>query len=113
VTKQTDEMETVSDEMLITADETEAYLVSSGLERLFAQRSEGIVNPIVLAKCLGIRPQMVYNYIKAGRISATKHNNTQKLVIDWNEAVEFAQRHLNRKLRKQAERDAVLNEEGE
>jgi len=107
-----DDDEVVSDEMLITVEETTKHLVDAGVERLLAQRQEGVVNPIVLAKCLGIRPQMVYNYIKAGRIPSVKHNSTQKIVIQWDVAVEFAQRYLNRKLRKQIELDAQL-EEGE
>lgn len=106
--EQEQDEEVVTVEMLITKEEVEQTLLESGLERLFAQKSEGIVNPIVLAKCLGIRPQMVYNYIRAGRINAVKHNNTQKLVISWDDAIEFAQRYLNRKLVKQLKVEAEL-----
>jgi hypothetical protein len=104
----TEETEVVADEMLITKEEVEAQLMSSGLERLFAQQSEGIVNPIVLAKALGVKPQMIYNYIKNGKITAVKQNNTQKLVISWSEAIDFAQRYLNRKLRRQQAVEAEL-----
>jgi len=107
----TTEEETVSVEMLISTEETAQRLMEAGVDRLFAQQSEGIVNPIVLAKCLGVKPQMIYNYIRDGKILSTKQNNTQKLVIVWSDAVEFAQKYWNRKLVRQAKIDAELNTE--
>lgn len=108
-----EEMETVTDEMLISKEETEQRLLESGVERLFAQQSEGIVNPIVLAKCLGVKPQMIYNYIRNGKIPSKQTNNTQKLVILWDDAVDFSQRYFNRKLTRQAKIDAELAAESE
>jgi hypothetical protein len=54
---------------------------------------------------------MIYNYIRNGSINAVKHNNTQKLVISWTEAMEFAQRYLNRKLQRQLKIEAELSAE--
>jgi uncharacterized membrane protein len=68
--------------------------------RFEAQAAEEVVNPIVLAELLGCRPQMIYNYIRKGKIQAVQHNNTQKLVITLDEAQRFANEYLTRKAMK-------------
>lgn len=74
-----------------------------------------VVNPIVLAKLLGIPPQMVYNYIRNGRIKAgleaTATNNTQKVVIALEEAETWAYNYLRKKASKQAKIERELRGE--
>lgn len=104
--------ETADAELVSTDDAAkalEAGVKGHDLERLVAQREAGVVNPIVLARALGVRPQMIYNYIREGRngLVGVRENDTQKIVIDWDVAIGFAQRYLNRKaqaeLKKQLE----------
>jgi hypothetical protein len=66
-------------------------------ERIAVQYEQGVINPIELAKLMGVRPQMVYQDIRSGRLSATKHNNTQKLVIERSVAIAYASAYLDRK----------------
>ncbi len=88
----------VAAEPLVSIDETLEYLAEqqSKVARLSSQMSQGVVNPIVLAKVCGIKPQQVYNYIRKGYIAAVRENNTQKLYIELNDAVAFVMRRLNR-----------------
>jgi len=65
--------------------------------RIALQFSQGIINPMVLAAFLGIRPQQVYQAIRDGKLTAVKQNNTQKLVIERSEAVRWAAVYLDRK----------------
>jgi hypothetical protein len=101
----------VSDE-LVTFEEAEKVLLERGskIERFPAQHAEGIVNPIVLAKLLKIRPQMVYNYIKQGKLPE-QANSSQRMVIPWVTAVEFARGYLDRKAIKAAKVAAELRGE--
>jgi type IV secretory pathway VirJ component len=66
-------------------------------ERFAKQAEQEVVNPIVLAGLIGCRPQMVYSYIRKGRIAGVKDNNTQKLVIPLAEAQRWANEYLQRK----------------
>lgn len=69
-------------------------------ERLAAQMAEGIVNPIVLATVIDVRPQMIYNYIQNGRIISRHSNSTQKLIIPLHEAYRFAASQIERRNKK-------------
>lgn len=80
------------------------------LPRLADQMAEQVVNPIVLAKVLGVKPQMIYNYIRNGRINAVEHNNTQKKVIPLADALAFARRYLDRKARQALKVEEQLTE---
>jgi hypothetical protein len=101
-------------EPLVTYEQAEQVLLSSKNPRMRAQYEQGIVNPIVLADAVGCRPQMIYNYIKQGKILAKDQigeNNTQKIVIDWVFAVGWVQRYLNKKAEQQARIEAELRGE--
>jgi len=102
-----EETEEVVEEVLVDEDAALQYLLSYGTERLVSQISNEVVNPIELAKALNIRPQMVYNHIRSGRIPS-HHNDSQKLVIDLRDALEYSAKYLNRKAVKQAKIDAEL-----
>ena len=85
--------------------------------RFVEQSAKGVVNPIVLAKLVGVRPQMVYNYIKKGKFTtedtegAFRSNSTQKKVIDLAVANAWAQGYLNRKVaRETAQAEKVAAE---
>jgi hypothetical protein len=71
-------------------------------KRFAEQAAEGVVNPIVLAQLVGVRPQMVYNYISKGKFSQAEDafgtNNTGKKVINLDEANTWAQGYLDRKV---------------
>jgi hypothetical protein len=69
-------------------------------DRLIAQMSEEVINPIMLARYLGIRPQQVYQAIRGGTITAVRENNTQKLYIEFDEACRYAAQYLDRKARR-------------
>jgi hypothetical protein len=66
-------------------------------ERVGIQFEQGVINPIELAKLMGVRPQMIYQDIRSGKLTAVKHNNTQKLTIERSIAIEYASRYLDRK----------------
>ena len=72
--------------------------------RFAAQASEGVVNPIVLAKLVGVRPQMLYQYIAKGRLPIVEGveagvgtNSTQKKVIRLAVAEAWVNGYLGRK----------------
>jgi hypothetical protein len=96
---------------LVSLEDVEALMAESKLERLHEQRANGVVNPIVLAQFLGVKPQMIYNYITNGHIKAAKVNSTGKKVIDLDEATAFARKYLDGKARKQAKIEAELRGE--
>jgi hypothetical protein len=101
---------------LVDTAEAERRLLSRPIARLLEQKEQGIVNPIVLAEAIGVRPQMIYSYIRQGKIKSSdkggvRTNNTQKIVIDWDEAVAFAQRYLDKKARQQARIERELRGE--
>jgi hypothetical protein len=90
-----------NDTVLVTVDDADTKLHDSlrgsDLERLVQQKEQGVVNPIILARALGVRPQMIYNYIREGKIASVADNNTQKKVIPYSVALAFAQGYLDRK----------------
>lgn len=95
--------------------QTLALVASPKIQARFAEQSaEGIVNPIVLAELLEVRPQMIYNYIRKGKFSqaeadsSTGFNTTQKKVIDLREANVFAAAYVGRKAAKAAKVEAEL-----
>jgi hypothetical protein len=104
-TEETTEQEV---EVLVTTEDAERQLLGSGLDRLLKQQEQGVVNPIMLAQAIGVKPQMIYNYIRAGRIASVVDNNTQKKTIAWSVAVDFAQQYLNRKAVKAAKVEREL-----
>jgi hypothetical protein len=82
------------------------------VQRYFEQKKEGVVNPIVLAALLDVRPQMIYNYIRKGKFTDLSEgldfNNTQKRVIRYDEANTFAQQFVGRREAKAAKIEAEL-----
>lgn len=90
----------------VTYEEAEELLLSYRNPRLKAQYAEGIINPIVLAGAVGVKPQMIYNYIRNGKIKTidldapqpgVSTNNTQHIVIAWGVAVLWTQKYLQKK----------------
>lgn len=85
-------------------------------KRYTEQKENGVVNPIVLAELVGVRPQMIYNYIRKGKFTESENafgeNSTQKKVIYLDEANTWVAGYLDRKVtreQKQAEKvDAEL-----
>lgn len=67
--------------------------------RLADQMANNVVNPMVLAAVCDIKPQMVYNYIRSGRLPSHT-NNTEKLVIPLEAAVEFVRNRLEKEAQK-------------
>jgi hypothetical protein len=59
-----------------------------------------VISPYVLAQFLDVRPQMIYGYIKEGRIKSVRDNNTQKLYIEEEEALRFAYKYLENRARR-------------
>jgi hypothetical protein len=94
-------------EITVTTDEALEFMLQVGTDRFNEQVSNGQVNPIELAKALGIRPQMIYNYVRNGKLEATQ-STTQKVQISVQVATEFAAKYLSRKATKQAKVDAEL-----
>lgn len=80
--------------------------------RFAEQKAQGVVNPIVLAELLGVRPQMIYNYIRKGKLTdsseAIGQNNTQKKTIDLAEAEGFAHKYTEKQKAKAAKIEAEL-----
>ena len=83
-------------EVSVTVEDAEAYLVSRLTERGKAQVANGVINPIELAKALDVRPQMLYSYIRDGRLEAHETPDTQKLVIRLEDALEYVRKRLER-----------------
>ena len=106
-----EDTEVISAEAEVSVEETEERLLAAGSERLHTQYELDVVNPIELAKALGIRPQQVYNYIRNGRLESVRLNSTQKIVIPWVYAVEFAQQRYSKSLRKSLRIEAELKGE--
>jgi hypothetical protein len=79
------------------------------------QKAEGVVNPIVLAALLGVRPQMIYQYLSKGKFtedeSTISQNSTQKKVIKLDEANTWAAGYTERKVAKEAAKAAKVEAE--
>jgi hypothetical protein len=86
----------------VSIEDAKAYLDTRLSERGVAQVAEGVINPIELAKALDVRPQMLYSYIRDGRIVARKTVDTQKLVFDLDTALEFVAKRLTREAQRAA-----------
>jgi predicted DNA-binding transcriptional regulator AlpA len=95
-------------EVLVTEDKVEELLKKSKNERLLIQIDEGVINPIELAKFLGIAPQQIYNRIKQGKIATVDRNTTQKIVIPLWAATKFAAEYLDKQAQKQKRIDDEL-----
>jgi hypothetical protein len=95
---QTDEQEAETESLELLASEEDALelLREKGSPRLQEQLEHGVVTPIELANAVGKRPQMIYNYIRAGRIAAHRNDETQKLVINLEDAQGFVRQVLNK-----------------
>jgi hypothetical protein len=89
---QTDEQEAETESLELLASEEDALelLREKGSPRLQEQLEHGVVTPIELANAVGKRPQMIYNYIRAGRIAAHRNDETQKLRGDPDDQVRAA-----------------------
>jgi hypothetical protein len=98
----------VTETTLVSVKDVEKMVAESDLDRLKAQASEGVMNPIMLARFLGIAPQQVYNRIKAGKIQTVTRNDTQKITIPLAEAIAFAADYLDKQAKKQAKIEAEL-----
>src|SRR5262249_39993369 len=81
----------------VSFEEAESRLLELGTDRMREQAKSGVVTPIELAKALNVRPQQVYNYIRNSRIAAHKTEDTQKLVVSWEDAVAEAQRLFSKR----------------
>jgi len=103
-TTNTPDVKTDELEVLVTDEEALAYLKEHGSTRLNQQMEQSVVTPIELAKALDIRPQMIYNYIRDGRIASRKTPDTQKIVIP----LEVAQAYVATRLNKDAAKAKVV-----
>jgi hypothetical protein len=84
------------------------------IERMQEQLEHGVINPILLARYIGVRPQMIYQAIRDGKLTAVDFNNTQKKFIRLAEAISYASRYLNRKQQRDLEKlreEAILKQQ--
>jgi hypothetical protein len=82
------------------------------MERLQSSAEHGVVAPIVFARALGVRPQMIYNYIKKGKLaSCAGLNSTDKIVLELDGALEWASHYVGKKNAKRALIEAQLRGE--
>jgi Mn-dependent DtxR family transcriptional regulator len=65
--------------------------------RLRIQVDDGVVSPIILARYLNVKPQMIYQAIRDGKLTAVDYNNTQKKFVRLTTALEWAAKYLTRK----------------
>ena len=66
-------------------------------ERIGLQYQQGIINPMELAKLMGVRPQHVYADIRSGKLTHVVDNNTQKKVVPAAIAIHYATMYLDNK----------------
>lgn len=95
-------------EVLVSVEEVSTMFDEQGHPRYDLQKVNEIVSPVVLAQLLGIKPQMVYNYISKEMIKGVKDNSTQKIVIELEEALRWSAKYLNKKEWKKAKEYAEL-----
>lgn len=74
-------------------------------DRIVLQYSQGVINPMELAKITGQHPQQIYADIRAGKLTYVTDNNTQKKTIPNAIALEYAGRYLDRKAAKLLQRE--------
>ncbi len=96
-------------QVTVSTAEALAYLkkFARSNDRLAEQLKQNVVNPIMLAKVAEVVPQMIYNYIRSGAIKAFE-NDTQKKVINVDDAVEFLRSRFERQAREAAKITAQL-----
>jgi hypothetical protein len=101
--------QTKESDVTISTTQAETWLLDRGSARLHAQYAEGVVNPIELAKALDVTPQMIYQYLRGEtpRIPS-RLNDSQKKVIDWDDAVAFVQKRLQKESDRQQRIDDEL-----
>jgi hypothetical protein len=87
------------------------YLEEKGSDRLRQQLTTGFVTPIPFAEALGVRPQMIYGYIRDGRIASTVTADTQKRVLTVEAAVEFTAKYFTDKAEREEKRKAKIEAE--
>jgi|SRR5215831_2213154 len=97
-------------EIEISGEAAEDYLRGKAADgsRLAEQLDEGVVTPIELAKAIDVLPQMIYNYIRNGRLNAHTTLDTQKIVINLEDAKEFVRTRLEKDAKKAAQIAAEL-----
>jgi hypothetical protein len=67
-------------------------LLEHGSDRLRKQALTGWVTPIEFAKALDVKPQYIYNTIRRGALAHKVTEDTQKIVVPLDAAIEFAER---------------------
>lgn len=70
-----------------------------------------VVSPIILAHIVGIKPQVIYSYMRNDRL-ASHISETGHKVIAWDDAVEFIKNRLTKEAKKQEKIQAELRGEG-
>jgi hypothetical protein len=102
--------ETTSQAAMLVAQLREKYnQLDEVQDRLAEQMKDGVVNPIELGRWIGVNPPRIYGDIRAGRVEGVTDNNTQKIVIRLETAMEYAAKILGKRVdlaAKKAEADA-------
>lgn len=70
-----------------------------------------MLSPIEVAKLADVRPQMVYNYIRAGYIEAVRDEETGKLRVSREVAEAWVEKYLANKAAREEKRQAKLEAE--
>jgi hypothetical protein len=109
--QKSDEEVIVTEEQLVSLDDALQHLRDHGNPILKFQIEQGAVQPIPFAMALGLRPQMVYTYIKKNVIRSRRSLETNHVVIDLADAVKWAQGYLERKAQTKAKIDKELRGE--
>lgn len=102
-----------------TLDQLAATVPNQKIKDRYAeQKAAGIVNPIVLAALMDVKPQMLYQYINKGKLPVVEghdtpvgFNSTQKKVIDLAVAERFATAYFERKVAREVARAAKIEAE--
>jgi len=84
---------------MTTTDTQLAQVVATAEKAIDAAAINGAVKPVALAQIVGVREQMVYNYLNASRIKAY-HNDGGYWRIKVDEAKKWASGYLTRKFNK-------------
>jgi hypothetical protein len=84
---------------MTTTDTQLAQVIEEAVKALEDVATPSGVKPVALAQIVGVREQMVYNYINAKRINAT-HNDGGYWRIKVADAQKWATEYLTRKYNK-------------
>jgi hypothetical protein len=123
-------IEDIVDEQEETADlifiEAESHLITLAAQQLNEQQrgvfvemnSRGLIKPIILAKCLGIKPQVIYSYLRNNKADGTPRlesviSDSGQKVIPWSAAVGFVASRMSREAAKQEQIERELRGEGD